>query len=52
MPNSPQLDKTPDFYESVYERLSEAIYDILSELEGPNDGLVSVLRRRTFRPEV
>jgi ABC-type transport system substrate-binding protein len=31
MPNSVQTDKTPDFYESVYERLSEAIYDILSE---------------------
>jgi ABC-type transport system substrate-binding protein len=31
MPNSNQTDKTPDFYESVYERLSEAIYDILSE---------------------
>ena len=31
MPNDIQTDKTPDFYESVYERLSEAIYDILSE---------------------
>jgi ABC-type transport system substrate-binding protein len=31
MPNDLELDKTPDFYESVYERLSEAIYDILSE---------------------
>ena len=31
MPNNVQTDKTPDFYESVYERLSEAIYDILSE---------------------
>jgi ABC-type transport system substrate-binding protein len=31
MPNNIQTDKTPDFYESVYERLSEAIYDILSE---------------------
>lgn len=31
MPNNIQLDKTPDFYESVYERLSQAIYDILSE---------------------
>src|SRR4051812_36448969 len=31
MPNDVQNDKTPDFYESVYERLSEAIYDILSE---------------------
>ncbi|MEZ4565291.1 MAG: peptide ABC transporter substrate-binding protein [Thermomicrobiales bacterium] len=26
-----QTDKTPDFYESVYERLSEAAFDILSE---------------------
>jgi ABC-type transport system substrate-binding protein len=31
MPNSTQTDKTQDFYESVYERISEAIYDILSE---------------------
>ena len=31
MPNNVQTDKTPDFYESVYERLSQAIYDILSE---------------------
>jgi ABC-type transport system substrate-binding protein len=26
-----QLDKTPDFYEAVYERLSQAAYDIFSE---------------------
>ena len=26
-----ELDKTPDFYESVYERLSESCFDILSE---------------------
>jgi peptide/nickel transport system substrate-binding protein/oligopeptide transport system substrate-binding protein len=31
LPNSVQTDKTPDFYESVYERLSEACFDILSE---------------------
>jgi peptide/nickel transport system substrate-binding protein/oligopeptide transport system substrate-binding protein len=31
MPNNIQNDKTPDFYESVYTRLSEAIFDILSE---------------------
>ena len=31
MVNSIQTDKTPDFYESVYERLSEAAFDILSE---------------------
>ncbi|MFT4038235.1 MAG: peptide ABC transporter substrate-binding protein [Thermomicrobiales bacterium] len=29
--NNIQTDKTPDFYESVYERLSEAAFDILSE---------------------
>jgi ABC-type transport system substrate-binding protein len=31
VPNSPQLDKTPDFYESVYERLSEGSSDIFSD---------------------
>jgi ABC-type transport system substrate-binding protein len=31
MPANVQTDKTPDFYESVYERISEAAYDILSE---------------------
>lgn len=31
MANNVQTDKTPDFYESVYERLSEAAFDILSE---------------------
>lgn len=31
MPNRLELDKTPDFYESVYERLSESCFDILSE---------------------
>lgn len=31
MANSVQTDKTPDFYESVYERLSEAAFDIFSE---------------------
>lgn len=31
MVNSIQTDKTQDFYESVYERLSEAAFDILSE---------------------
>lgn len=31
LPNNIQTDKTPDFYESVYERLSEACFDILSE---------------------
>ena len=31
MVNNIQTDKTPDFYESVYERLSEAAFDILSE---------------------
>lgn len=31
MAASNQTDKTPDFYESVYERLSEACFDILSE---------------------
>lgn len=31
MANSVQTDKTVDFYESVYERLSEAAYDIFSE---------------------
>ena len=31
MVNDLKLDKTPDFYESVYERLSESAFDILSE---------------------
>jgi ABC-type transport system substrate-binding protein len=31
MPNRPNLDKTTDLYESVYERLSESAFDILSE---------------------
>ena len=31
MPNRLELDKTPDFYESVYERLSDSSFDILSE---------------------
>lgn len=31
LPASSQTDKTPDFYESVYERISEAAFDILSE---------------------
>ncbi|MFN8664225.1 MAG: peptide ABC transporter substrate-binding protein [Thermomicrobiales bacterium] len=31
MVNNIQTDKTPDFYESVYERLFEAAFDILSE---------------------
>lgn len=31
MPNRVDADKTPDFYESVYERLSESAFDILSE---------------------
>jgi ABC-type transport system substrate-binding protein len=31
LPNNPQLDKTPDFYESVYERVSDSSSDIFSE---------------------
>jgi ABC-type transport system substrate-binding protein len=31
VPNEPNLDKTPDFYESVYERLSSGSSDIFSD---------------------
>jgi len=31
VPNRPNLDKTPDFYESVYERLSDGAPDLFSE---------------------
>jgi ABC-type transport system substrate-binding protein len=31
VPNEPQLDKTPDFYESVYERVSQGSSDIFSD---------------------
>ena len=31
VPNQPDLDKTPDFYESVYERLSDGSSDIFSD---------------------
>jgi len=31
MPADPTLDKTPDFYEAVYERISIAAFDILSD---------------------
>ena len=39
MPNNFQTDKTPDFYESVYERLSQSIYDILPNLCAAQPGL-------------
>ena len=31
VPNRPELDKTPDFYESVYERVSEGSSDVFSD---------------------
>ncbi|HEX5991818.1 MAG TPA: peptide ABC transporter substrate-binding protein [Thermomicrobiales bacterium] len=31
VPNNPELDKTPDFYESVYERVSDGSSDIFSD---------------------
>ena len=31
VPNRPELDKTPDFYESVYERVSDGSSDIFSD---------------------
>jgi ABC-type transport system substrate-binding protein len=31
VPNNPELDKTPDFYESVYERVSDASSDVFSD---------------------
>jgi peptide/nickel transport system substrate-binding protein/oligopeptide transport system substrate-binding protein len=31
LPADPTLDKTPDFYESVYERVSDAAFDIFSD---------------------
>ncbi len=31
LPDDPTTDKTPDFYESVYERISQSCFDILSD---------------------
>ncbi|HET7094397.1 MAG TPA: peptide ABC transporter substrate-binding protein, partial [Thermomicrobiales bacterium] len=31
LPNDPTTDKTPDFYESVYQRISQSCFDILSD---------------------